>query len=56
MSVTYLIPVFAILYGMIFLGETVTPWMLGCGAVIVLGTALSTGAPDRRAQVLRNIN
>lgn len=44
MSVTYLIPVFAIIYGMILLGESVTPWMLGCGAVIVLGTALSAGA------------
>lgn len=44
MSVTYLIPVFAIIYGMLFLGESVTPWMLGCGAIIVLGTALSTGA------------
>lgn len=47
MSVTYLIPVFAILYGMIFLGESVTPWMLGCGVVILLGTALSTGALAR---------
>ena len=44
MSVTYLLPVFAIIYGMVFLGESVTPWMLGCGVVIVLGTALSTGA------------
>jgi hypothetical protein len=25
------------------LGEQVTPWMLACGAVIVVGTALSTG-------------
>ena len=43
LSVTFLVPVFAVLYGMLFLGEAVTPWMLGCAAVIVCGTALSTG-------------
>jgi drug/metabolite transporter (DMT)-like permease len=43
LAVTFLVPVFAISYGVAFLGEQVTPWMLGCGAVIVLGTALSTG-------------
>ena len=30
-------------YGAVFLNEAVTPAMLVCGAVIVLGTALSTG-------------
>jgi drug/metabolite transporter (DMT)-like permease len=35
--------VFAVLYGVVLLGEVVTPWMAGCGLVIVLGTALSTG-------------
>jgi drug/metabolite transporter (DMT)-like permease len=43
MTVTFLIPVFAVLMGVLFLGEVVTPWMLGCGMVIVCGTALSTG-------------
>ncbi|MBK6008835.1 DMT family transporter [Ramlibacter ginsenosidimutans] len=43
LAVTFAIPVFAILYGALFLGERVTPWMLACGAVVVLGTALSTG-------------
>ncbi len=43
LSVTYVVPVFAVLYGLIFLGERITPWMLLCGAVIVAGTALSTG-------------
>ncbi|TFZ00009.1 DMT family transporter [Ramlibacter rhizophilus] len=43
MTVTFLIPVFAVGYGVAFLGERVTTWMLACGAVIVLGTALSTG-------------
>lgn len=43
LSVTFAIPVFAVLYGVAFLGEVVTPWMVGCGLVIVAGTALSTG-------------
>ncbi len=43
LSVTFAIPVFAILYGVVLLGEVVTPWMLGCGVVIVVGTTLSTG-------------
>lgn len=43
LSVTFLVPVFAVFYGFVFLGETVTPWMLVCAAVIVCGTALSTG-------------
>jgi drug/metabolite transporter (DMT)-like permease len=42
-AVTFLVPVFAVLYGALFLGESVTSWMLTCGAVIVCGTALSTG-------------
>lgn len=41
LTVTFLIPVFAVLYGVIFLGETVTPWMLLCAAIILCGTALS---------------
>jgi len=43
LTVTFLVPVFALLYGAFFLGETITPWMLICGLVIVCGTALSTG-------------
>jgi drug/metabolite transporter (DMT)-like permease len=42
-SVTFVVPVFAVFYGVLFLGEHVTGWMLLCGAVIVIGTALSTG-------------
>jgi drug/metabolite transporter (DMT)-like permease len=41
LTVTFLIPVFAVFYGALFLGESVTPWMLLCGAVILCGTALS---------------
>lgn len=43
LAVTFVVPVFAVFYGVLFLGEAVTGWMLLCGAVIVCGTALSTG-------------
>ena len=43
LAVTFLAPVFALLSGALFLGEAVTPWMLGCGVVIICGTVLSTG-------------
>ncbi len=43
LTVTFLVPVFAIAYGVLFLGESVTTWMLLCGAVILLGTSLSSG-------------
>jgi drug/metabolite transporter (DMT)-like permease len=43
LSVTFAIPVFALLYGALLLGEVVTPWMVLCGLVIVAGTSLSTG-------------
>lgn len=43
LTVTFLIPVFALFYGVLFLDEVITPWMLVCGGVIVCGTALSTG-------------
>ena len=43
LTVTFLVPVFAIAYGVLFLGESVTAWMLLCGGVILLGTSLSSG-------------
>lgn len=43
LTVTYLIPVFALVYGMSILGEEVTAWMLLCGLVILAGTALASG-------------
>jgi len=43
LTVTFLVPVFALGYGALFLNETITPWMVGCGLVIICGTALSTG-------------
>ena len=47
-TVTYVVPVFALLYGYVFLNEVVTPAMLGYGAMILLGTALSTLMPAAR--------
>lgn len=43
LAVTFVVPVFALVYGALFLGEGVTGWMLLCAGVIVLGTSLSTG-------------
>ncbi|NML44862.1 EamA family transporter [Ramlibacter sp. G-1-2-2] len=43
LTVTYAVPVFAVVYGGLFLGEQITPWMLACGAIIICGTALSSG-------------
>jgi drug/metabolite transporter (DMT)-like permease len=42
MAVTFLIPAFAILWGVMFLAESVTFVMLGGCAVILVGTALAT--------------
>jgi drug/metabolite transporter (DMT)-like permease len=43
MSVTFLIPAFALLWGYVALGEVPTGTMLAGCAVILLGTALATG-------------
>jgi len=52
MSVTFLIPAFALFWGYVALGEVPTGAMLAGCAVILLGTALATGllrAPSARA-------
>lgn len=52
MTVTFLIPFFAMLWGSIALDETITLRMLSGGAVIFFGTALATGVvklPGRKA-------
>ncbi|MFN4118246.1 DMT family transporter [Acidovorax sp.] len=43
LAVTFITPVFAVMYGALFLGENITLWMVGCALVIVCGTMLSTG-------------
>ena len=47
LAVTFITPLFAVLYGSLFLNEAVTLWMLGCAVVIVGGTLLSTGLVTR---------
>lgn len=51
LAVTFVIPVFAVFYGVMFLDEAITGWMLLCGGVIVLGTALATGLLARPGRV-----
>jgi drug/metabolite transporter (DMT)-like permease len=43
MAVPFLVPAFGVLWGVLFLGETVTTAMAAGSALIVLGTALATG-------------
>jgi drug/metabolite transporter (DMT)-like permease len=60
LTVTYLIPVFAIAWGALLLGEAVTPQMLFGGGLILAGVALANSAlasfravvPSRAAQAL----
>lgn len=42
-TVTYLVPLFGMLWGLVFLDEAITAGMLVACAVILLGTALATG-------------
>ncbi|MFC0402335.1 DMT family transporter [Paraburkholderia rhizosphaerae] len=46
-TVTFVIPVFGILWGALFLGETVSAGMLAGCAVILVGTSLATGVVKR---------
>jgi drug/metabolite transporter (DMT)-like permease len=43
LAVTFAIPAFAVFYGVLLLGESITPWMVVCALVIIAGTTLSTG-------------
>ena len=52
LTVAFLIPVFAVFYGAVFLHEIVTSWMLLCAVIIVCGTALATGLVSFRASPL----
>lgn len=47
-SVTFLIPLFAILWGALFLGEAVTAQMVAGGAVVLVGIALALGLVGSR--------
>ena len=52
LAVTYLIPLFAVTYGIVLLGEQVTHGMGLSAAIILIGTAMATGMikPDRLIQ------
>lgn len=43
LAVTFAIPAFAVFYGVLLLGESITSWMVICALVIIAGTTLSTG-------------
>jgi drug/metabolite transporter (DMT)-like permease len=48
LTVTFLIPVFALGYGWTLLNEQVTVTMVVCGVVVMLGTAMSSGLLPRK--------
>lgn len=50
LTVTFLVPVFALGYGALFLGERITGWMVFCALVIMAGTTLSSGLVSWRAK------
>jgi drug/metabolite transporter (DMT)-like permease len=43
MTVIFLVPLFGVLWGSLFLGERVDGWMIGAGLTILGGTALAAG-------------
>lgn len=43
LTVTFVVPVFAVFYGAVLLDESVNFWMLLCAIIIVCGTALAAG-------------
>jgi len=47
-SVTFLVPIFGLLWGAWFLGEALTPSILAGAAIILVGTALALGLLPRR--------
>jgi drug/metabolite transporter (DMT)-like permease len=47
LTVTFLVPIFGVLWGRLFLGEPITPITLAACAIILAGTALVTGLPLR---------
>jgi drug/metabolite transporter (DMT)-like permease len=47
LTVTLLIPVFGCIWGYVFLDESISPRALAGGAIVLAGTALSTGTLTR---------
>ena len=52
-NVTYLIPLFATLWGTVFLGEPLTPRLVIGGAIVLAGTALALGVAQRLPSLRR---
>jgi drug/metabolite transporter (DMT)-like permease len=52
-NVTYLIPLFATVYGTTFLAEPLTPRLLAGGAIVLAGTALALGVAPRLPRLRR---
>jgi len=48
LTVTFLSPLFGILWGAVFLGETIAWYTIAGAAIVLLGTALVTGLLPRR--------
>ena len=42
-TVTFLVPIFGILWGVLFLNEQLSPRMVVATAIVLLGTLLATG-------------
>ena len=53
LAVTYLIPVFAVSYGVLLLNEQFTPAMGLSALIILLGTAMATGMLDPGRWLIR---
>ena len=54
-TVTLLIPVFAVIFGALMLGEQVTATTLVAGAIVAIGTALSTGLIELQILARRSL-
>lgn len=48
LTVTFMIPLFALFYGAVLANEAITSWMVGCGVLILVGIGLATGLVPRR--------
>lgn len=51
LTVTFVMPLFAMFYGVVFLSEEITLSMLACAAVVIGGTALSMGFFQRKGAI-----
>jgi drug/metabolite transporter (DMT)-like permease len=50
MTVIFLVPLFGVLWGSVFLGERIDAWVVGAGLTILCGTALAAGVVRPRVR------